>query len=689
MSTTLRHEFSLELAKLVLDDIQYQRSKYYYFLGNIGSWGASDIAPTTTLLDTSEENNKLRSEIAFIKRIAPGEVSLVALRYDWASGEVFDYWDQTIDMEGKRFYVVTDEFHVYKCLDNGNGAPSTIKPFGTSVNQITLADGYVWKYMYTIPSFKRSRFTSVSHIPVQRAVSDSFYNNGSVDAAVVLTPGSGYTDAQLTFLVVSGATTGTGALGTVTLGAGGVITGVTITNGGTGYTNGVKVTFGGTGAGATGTAVVAAGVITGVTITNGGAGYTAGAGGTVTFSVGGAVLLPVINSVGTIVDVIIKDAGIGYTGNPTVAVTGTGGTGKYVGNANAIVQTVAVNGAIDRVNVLDPGIGYPVDSSTTISVQGDGVDAAFKPVVFDGKLVDVIVENPGTGYTEIALTVNSSTGSGATVRGVVTESDYNSNQIIVEQSAVFGAIYKVRIDNMGKSYSPGSYIEVTGNGTGFAATPTFDMNGGVSKITVTNPGSGYSYANVRLVDPLRGDEIIAAEDKFVGTVMLPPNGGHGVDAVTELFGKTLSINTALRNELVSTEVLQDFRTFGLLKNPKSITTGVEYTSQSALGMYQVRFNTLLSLVKDEVLVFNSNKYRVVDWDVGTNYVYLIPIDKETVQPLGVLAAETNNTRQYTADKINQSVTFNRHSGRLLYVSTENPFVFNDDQSVVFKTYITF
>ena len=45
-------------------------------------------------------------------------------------------------LEDARFYVMTDEYNVYKCLDNNNNALSVNKPIGTQVLPITLADGY-------------------------------------------------------------------------------------------------------------------------------------------------------------------------------------------------------------------------------------------------------------------------------------------------------------------------------------------------------------------------------------------------------------------------------------------------------------------------------------------------------------------------------------------------------------------
>ena len=58
-----------------------------------------------------------------------------------------------------------------KCLQNNlsNGA-STIKPTGTGSAVIEIADGYKWKYMYTVTSQDTLKFVTSEYIPVQKSV---------------------------------------------------------------------------------------------------------------------------------------------------------------------------------------------------------------------------------------------------------------------------------------------------------------------------------------------------------------------------------------------------------------------------------------------------------------------------------------------------------------------------------------
>jgi len=101
-------------------------------------------------------------------------------------------------LEESNFYVLTEDYNVYKCLDNNNNASSTAKPLGTSTSPITTADGYVWKFMYTVPINLRNKFLSEDQMPVVSALSNQFYSNGAMDSIIINNKGTGYTTATLT-----------------------------------------------------------------------------------------------------------------------------------------------------------------------------------------------------------------------------------------------------------------------------------------------------------------------------------------------------------------------------------------------------------------------------------------------------------------------------------------------------------
>jgi hypothetical protein len=335
------------------------------------------------------------------------------------------------------------------------------------------------------------------------------------------------------------------------------------------------------------------------------------------------------------------------------------------------------------VNIIDPGIEYSTDISTTITVTGDGSGANFTPVVYNGGIIGVIVNNPGTGYTDIKLTVNG-TGTGAVLNPVISLSDFISDQSIVEQIAIPGAIYTIKTVNGGNNYSHNTVVSITGDGVGCTATPVI-TDGVITKIQILTPGEGYTYTNVVVTDASRnidGDNIDAT-----AYCVLPPLGGHGFNATTELFGRTLSINSSLRPDANLLSLYQDYRQFGILKDPTYITNDKKFMQSSTLIAHVAEFNTTVGLVKDEILLLNNIKFRVVSID--GNKVTLQQIGIKYIDPLGTMVSVIENTREYTSTRIIKYPEVNKYSGKLLYVSDEPAFSFSEDQGITIKTFLQF
>jgi len=94
----------------------------------------------------------------------------------------------------------------------------------------------------------------------------------------------------------------------------------------------------------------------------------------------------------------------------------------------------------------------------------------------------------------------------------------------VESNTIDGDIVYIHVDNGGKNYTSVPEIEIRGDGSGATATAIMDGNS-ISKIQISNGGSGYTYAEVKIFG--NGTDASA-------TAMISPPGGHGSDAVFEL-----------------------------------------------------------------------------------------------------------------------------------------------------------
>lgn len=684
---SIRSDFHTLFAEYLASDILYKRANYYYFLGKVDVWGSNDVPPINPIPTTLEYDNQIRGEMLYLKRINPSDVSLSIKRYQWEEDTVYLQWDHTKELKGEPFYCLNSEYSVYKCLHNAHGGPSTVEPTGQSFFPIKTSDGYIWKYMYNIPTFKRTKFASIEYMPVQKALSDSFYNQGSIDEVTILDGGEGYSDAQLTLITVNGTTTGSGATANLVVGPLGEIIGVTVTNGGSGYTRGVKLSlWTATGFGGKLVPVVVGGVVTSITIETPGFNYSPL--DTIQLTVGGAILVPQVSrDSGSIVGVSIVDAGTGYVSAPSLTVEDVGGieigTGKY-GNPSAIVTAIEYEGSIVGVTISDPGVNYRTDTSTQLIVQGDGSDAVFSPVVYQGKIVAVVVENRGINYTYATINVVG-TGTGAQLLVSVSQSDFNSNQSIVEQTAVAGAVYSIVVTNQGENYSAqNTRVEVTGNGFGLTAVPVV-VGGRVEKINVTNFGNNYNYCTVKIIDDSRPDYLGFVDAEAYA--ILSPQGGHGNNSPRELYSDVVAINSTLARDVDLNQIQQDFRNFGILRNPYSFSSNKFFTGETNFLVYKFRFDTVEDLLVDETLVNGINKYKVVAVDAITRTAMLQQIGESYDAPVGYFYTEANDGRQYQIISLDTIPSVNKFSGELLYTSYEIPFSFTEGQIVTIKTFI--
>ena len=211
----------------------------------------TDVAPLTPV-DSVQEEFYTFDDLLAAKKIASSDVSFVIPRRNWTTSTVYDYYRhdygnrvtgstsvQTANsgatsLLDSTFYVMSSTYNVYKVLDNNSNAASTTEPTGTSTAVLTTADGYKWKYMYTLSATQQSNFLSTDFMAVE---TNSTVSAAAVDGAVrivkIKSTGTGGTNGTFTGIAIRG----DGSSGTVSVTvAGGVITAVTVTNVGSGYT---------------------------------------------------------------------------------------------------------------------------------------------------------------------------------------------------------------------------------------------------------------------------------------------------------------------------------------------------------------------------------------------------------------------------------------------------------------------
>jgi len=256
MAAIITEKFRVHNARQFKEDFGEAESSTYVFIGRSSSW-ADDNSPPAPANGPGEEIQAWEDMLA-LKKVDPADVSHGITRYNWTSGTKYDEYSHDYSATNKtpatnkdslyegRFYVMTDEYHVYKCIRTGRDSSGAVvnsvnKPTGTDVSVLfegTPADEggtdgmpYLWKYMYTISASDTIKFVTNDFIPVKTlgakegifgthtngGLNSSADNDSSqqyqvetnaVDGSIlhikVDNPGSGYTDGTYTNVDIDG-----------------------------------------------------------------------------------------------------------------------------------------------------------------------------------------------------------------------------------------------------------------------------------------------------------------------------------------------------------------------------------------------------------------------------------------------------------------------------------------------------
>lgn len=739
MATSLL-KFSLKtnLVKSVISEIVSNISKYYYVYCHPGSW-TDDTSPEP-VSDSYEYENKTRNEALLYKQIDANDICSVVPRVNWIAGYTFDmYGEYSSDspafsgataLETAQFYCLTDDYNVYKCLFNNNNSPSSIRPTGTSVTPITLDDGYIWKYIYTIPLSVRNKFLTSTYMPVVTALSNQFYSKGSIVAYAIENPGKKYPITSYK------------------------VTGFKIIDGGSGYNSDPSITLsnpdqsGGTPA-TVGSITLTSGSISAISMDVQGSGYSYPP--VVTITGGGAsrqaTLEPIVERLSSVYTTLTV-SGDGYLEENPYQVASieivTGGTGyssvdflftdpDLPNGVKAVAHATISGGVVTGAVIDNPGYGYSkpfysniqdsfasnivLVQATSISGQSaEGLtfrvntkknEAELTPLINSaGEIEAIQITKPGIGYTYALVTVNTSLDKAAT-SGFEEASilldfgigDVESQQSTVELTAIDGAIHAVSMIDSGFGYTSTPTVTITGDGTGCTAHAVLSSAGTVDKILVDTYGSGYTNASVIITGP--------STSAATANAVISPKGGHGKDAISELYSKTLVMHGQLSKEknkgFVSTN---DYRQVCIVKNPKVYGKDTNLRSALASSCF-VAIGTsgqsaFSSINLDDILTWTDTSDISSLYPSGRPYTFRV-IEKNS----SYSSTESALLLSYLGNKIpNSGASFskigavfnttniilpdvNKFSGDILTIDNRAKFSPSDQQIVVVTNSITF
>jgi hypothetical protein len=278
-----------------------------------------------------------------------------------------------------------------------------------------------------------------------------------------------------------------------------------------------------------------------------------------------------------------------------------------------------------------------------------------------------------------------------------------------------GAIDIVKIKTAGSGGTDGTHtgISIKGDGSGGTVSVTV-ASGVVTAVTVTAGGSGYTYGYIR-----NADIVTAGATGLSGAeldVIIGPKGGHGENAIEELGGYFVMLNTNFEAGETSNSgdftTANDFRRVALMRDIESASSAATATTLRGTKAVLVTSPSGNFTVDEEINQATTGAVgKVVEWDSSNNILYYIQtrfndegLDSDgnltafsgtntiTGQSSSVTATPSSSTT--TVDNISFTSGYNSgeidaDTGDVLYIENRSPITRASDQTENVKLIIEF
>lgn len=293
----------------------------------------------------------------------------------------------------------------------------------------------------------------------------------------------------------------------------------------------------------------------------------------------------------------ITNAGTNYTGVPTIALTGGGGTGATATSRMKVLTATAVAAGA----LYQPGNTITLAGGTSTTAAVLTIDAV--------KLVSCTIDNAGTGYAVndvIELAGGTSTGSAAITVTTVGGSGEITGFIVSE-----GGSYTVTAASLTQAFTTGSGTGAVVGGTVWGVATTTPTTAGVYSALPSNPaaqastsGSG-SGATFNLTWGVHSAVVTAGGQDYTSapTVTFSGGGGSGAaaTAVVGAVGDPVTVNIELSDELPTATYTVD----ATPDQASAVSYGNKTTTSFDLTLTPVDGGTLVAGTADVVIEFTS------------------------------------------------------------------------------------
>jgi hypothetical protein len=285
----------------------------------------------------------------------------------------------------------------------------------------------------------------------------------------------------------------------------------------------------------------------------------------------------------------------------------------------------------------------------------------------------------------------------------------------VAAAAVDGAVNIVKIKTAGSGGANGTHTGVPIRGDGSSGVATVTVAGGaVTAVTVTTPGTGYTFAYIR-----NADIVTAGATSLSGAeldVIIEPKGGHGKNAVIELGGFYVMLNTNFEASEAANSgdftTANDFRRVVLMRDPKSGGAAASAATLRATKAVLVTSPSGNYTADEEINQATTGAVgKVVEWDSSNNILYYIQtrfndagVDSNgnltafsganVITGVGSGVTSTPSSSTTTVDSVSFTSGYNAgeldsDAGDILYIENRSPITRAADQTENVKLIIEF
>ena len=593
MARLVTTKFKIHNAEQFIESLEEtSATNLYLFIGKVQEWEDENLPPAPN----EAVANTLYSywdQIIAAKKVTPADVKHVITRVNWESNTAYTAYTHTNpDQMSNTFYVATEELNVYKCLQNNlSNGTSTIQPTGSGTAVIEIADGYKWKYMYTVTSQDTLKFVTSEYLPVQKSVNS---RQIAVEDATI--------DGQIDII-----------------------------------------------------------------------NKTANGDFTVEFTAGPK------NSVGDDQDFITGETLYGQTSNQYGTLVSYTSAANNLTYGTSTGNTKFVSGEIV--------LGQTSNSRATISTEPTSTykfDTGFFASVTNSTVMQL---SSGANNSADGLYVNSTVfvvnNAGQGEQTTITQYDALLQRITVSPAFVI-------TPNTVSGYEVTPSISINGDGSNFKGRARGNATHGVTEVVVTQQGSDYTVAE---------STIVSNSSHGTGaysTVIIGPVGGHGKNAIEELGGNRVLIDTRISgNESGRFTTSNDFRQVGLLRDPLQSANNLAFFTDSladqsttlVVGAVSGSFQSDEKVYTGTSLENSTANGVVVDF-LNNNTLRINEVKGSFVDSTVVTGANTSSTGTISANGISQP-GMKPYSGDVLYIENRAKITRLQNQVEDFKIVLEF